>query len=64
MGKNFREAPNTQFSKTALRTQRSIPVQQQLSSAAKKGVPDPDANPVLRSIVRKSQTRQCAEPRD
>ncbi len=64
MGRIFEKRKKSIFKTAAQKSKLYSKYGKQLYMAAKNGVPDPEANPVLRNCRRKSQARECSEPCD
>ena len=64
MGRIFEKRKDSIFKTAAQKSKLYSKYGKQLYMAAKNGVPDPEANPALRSLRRKSQARKCCEPCD
>ncbi len=64
MGRIFEKRKDSIFKTAAQNSKLYSKYGKQLYMAAKNGVPDPEANPVLRSLVEKAKREQCSEPCD
>lgn len=58
MGRNFENRKNAIFKTAAQKTKLYSKYGKQLYVAAKSGVPDPEANPALRSLIEKAKREQ------
>ena len=64
MGRNFENRKDSIFKTAAQKSKLYAKYGKQLYMAAKNGVPDPDANPALRSLVEKAKREQRPQPCD